>query len=69
MRAYTEEERRQSNVHGKLGKKQLSPNRMEELRKAVFEQYPLEGFEKEKNAWADCVRAIDEAGRKLKKKT
>ena len=55
-------------MNGKLGKKQLSSNRMEELKRAAFEQYPLEGFEKEKNAWADCVRAIDESGRELKKK-
>ena len=36
------------------------------LKAAVFQQYPIEGFENEKTAWGDCVRAIDEAGRKLK---
>ena len=36
--------------------------RMEELKAAV---YPADG-ETEKAAWTDCVRAIDEAGRKLK---
>ena len=56
-----------SNVNGKAGKEQLSPNRMEQVRVIVFNHYPVEGWETEKDAWADCVRAIDEAGRKLKK--
>ena len=62
---YSKEERRRSNVNGRAGKDKLSPKRMEELKAAVFNQYPAEG-ETEKAAWADCVRAIDEAGRKLK---
>ena len=64
VRAYSLEERRVSNVKGKLGKQQLPPKRMEKVRKAVVEQYPVEGFENEKDTWADCVRAIDESGRK-----
>ena len=55
-------------MKGKVGKNQLSPTRMEEVKKAVFHHFPLEGWENEKDAWADCIRAIDEAGRKLNKK-
>ena len=51
-------------MNGRAGKENLSPNRMEELKAAVLNQYPAEG-ETEKTAWADCVRAIDAAGRKL----
>ena len=65
---FTEEERLTSNVNGKAGKKQLSPNRMEAVREAVFRVYPLDAREKEKDVWPDCIRAIDEAGRKLNQK-
>ena len=67
-RSYTAKERRTSNVKGKVGKNQLSPTRMEEVKKAVFHHFPLEGWENEKDAWADCIGAIDEAGRKLNMK-
>lgn len=53
-------------MNGRAGKEKLSPTRMEKVKTAVFQQYPVEGFENEKAAWGDCVRAIDEAGRKLK---
>ena len=62
---YSKEERKRSNVNGRAVKDKLSPKRMEELKAAVFNQYPAEG-ETEKAAWTDCVRAIDEAGRKRK---
>ena len=52
-----------SNVNGRAGKKQLSPNRMEQVRVVIFNHYPIEAWENEKDAWADCVRAIDEPGR------
>ena len=49
-RAYSEEKRKSSNVKGKVGKNQLSPTRMEGVKKAVFCQFPLEGWENEKDA-------------------
>ena len=63
--AFTEDERMSSNVKGVLGKKQLSPNRIQKIRQTVFNYYPLEGFEDHEKAWANCRRAIDEAGRTL----
>ena len=54
-------------MNGKAGKEQLSPNMMDALKKAVFSQFPFEVWENEKHVWADCVRAIDKAGRKVKK--
>ena len=53
-------------MNGRAGKEKLSPIRMDKLKTAVFEQYPFEGYENEMAAWGDCVRAIDEAGRKIK---
>ena len=53
-----------SNVKGVLGKEQLSPNRIEKIKQTVFNHYPLE-YEEQGRAWANCIKAIDEAGRKL----
>ena len=39
---------------------------MNKLKEAVFQHYPWEAVETEKEAWEDCARANDEAGRKLK---
>ena len=39
---YTEEERFESNVNGKAGKKQLQPEKMEKIKDAVFLLYPLD---------------------------
>ena len=67
VHTFSEEERRVSNVKGRQGKKQLSPNRMDELEAAVFRLYPLEQKENADATWRDCIKAIDEASRKLPK--
>ena len=45
--AFTKEERESSNVKGVLGKKQLSPNRIEKIKQTAFNHYPLEGYEEQ----------------------
>ena len=55
-----------SNVKGVLGKKALSPNRIERIKQIVFNHFPLETGEKYEKAWSNCRRAIDENSRKLK---
>ena len=65
---YSEEERKKCNVNGKSNKKQLSPKRMGKIFSAVFQMYPKTQKETEKEAWADCVKAIDVANRALNRK-
>ena len=62
---FTEEERARSNVRGKGGKSRLNPVKIDFVKKKTFEMWPLQTFELEKKAWADCVCAIDEANRRL----
>ena len=61
---FTVAERKISNVRGK-GKKQLDPAKIQKVEEAAFQQYPLETGEARKSAWANCIKAIDEAGRRL----
>ena len=58
---YTVEERKSSNVQGKLGKKQLGTNRMVAIQESAFRIYPLGVGEKEQVAWHQCIKAIDES--------
>ena len=60
---FREDERRQSNVNGKLGKKKLDTKRMQQIRKAVFQMYPCESRENEIHVWAYCCKAVDESCR------
>ena len=53
-----------ANVKGVLGKKALSPNRIERIKQIVFNHFTLETGEKYE--WSNCRRAIDENSRKLK---
>ena len=63
--AFTRQERMTSNVKGVLGKKQLSPNRIEKIKQVVFNHFPLETGETYEKAWSSCRNAIDENSRKL----
>ena len=54
-----------SNVKGVLGKKQLSPNRIERIKQIVLNHFPLETGETCEKAWSSCRKAIDENSRKL----
>ena len=59
------EARRSSNVKGKLGKCRLDPVRLLSVRQFVLELYPLAGGESEDVAWWQCIKATDEASRRL----
>ena len=52
---------------GVMGKKQLSPNRIDRIKQIVFNHFPLETGELEEKAWSSCRKAIDEHSRKLKR--
>ena len=43
-------------MKGVLGKLQLSPNQVEKIKPTVFNHYPLEGYEEQEKAWANCVK-------------
>ena len=64
--AFTKQERMTSNVQGVMGKKQLSPNRIDRIKQIVFNHYPLETGEEYEKAWSSCRKAIDENSRKMK---
>ena len=65
---FSEEERRASNVAGKVGKIKLDMSRMASVQLAVMQLYPCEVGERPEIAWASCITAIDEANRRLKRK-
>ena len=62
---FSPEERKSSNVRGKNGKKQLNLEKMKSIYHATLQMYPLALGEKENKVWSDCIRAIDEANRRL----
>ena len=64
-RLYTREERMQSNVRGKLGKRQLDPGRLALVQQTALQVYPLGTGEREEVIWRHCIKAIDESCRRL----
>ena len=64
---FTVEERMRSNVRGKLGKSQLDPARLAVIRQAALQMYPLGTGEREELVWRQCIKAIDESCRRLKR--
>lgn len=64
---FDEDTRRKPNVAGKLGKLRLNPVLIEYVKSLVFQHYPLEQYEKEKEEWAQCIVSIDEGNRRLNK--
>ena len=68
QKLFDEETRKQSNVHGKLGKMKLNPVLMEYIKSLCLKFYPLEESQKEKVEWGKCVVAVDESNRRLKNK-
>ena len=65
---FTVEERASSNVRGKGRKPQLNPVKIDVVRSKTLEMYPLGSNEYEKKVWSDCIKAIDEANRRLNRK-
>lgn len=66
---FSTEERRKSNVRGKLGKQQLDPTKMRQVRQATFQMYPCESRENEAHVWTYCCKAVDESCRRLNRGT
>ena len=62
---FTEKEMKTSNVRGVLGKHQLRPECIQFIKNTALSLYPLEVGEKADEAWKSCVKAIDEACRRL----
>lgn len=62
---FTEEERKNSNVKGVLGKKKLDQKKMIQIKEAVFQIYPCESGESQHSAWITCCKAVDESCRRL----
>ena len=62
-----EEERKVSNVRGVLGKKQLNPVKLAQIKEATFQLYPCEYGESLDNCWRACCKAIDESCRRFNK--
>ncbi len=56
-----------SNVRGKNGKRQFSPNRINKIRAAVVKSFPLTAKENEKQVWSECIKAIDGCNRTLRR--
>ena len=61
---FTEEVRLTSNVSGR-GKNQLDTDMISVIKVASFRMWPLKSNENKVTAWHDCVKAIDEGGRRL----
>ena len=64
-RLYSVEERKHSNVRGKLGKSQLDPARLAIVHQTAFQVYPLATGERQEAVWRHCIKAIDESCRRL----
>lgn len=62
---YSVEERKRSNVRGKLGKSKLDPTRLAIVHQTAFQVYPLATGEREETVWSHCIKAIDESCRRL----
>ena len=56
-----------SNVRGVMGKQQLNPEVMQYVKSMAFQSFPLKEKENKSSAWQGCIRAIDEACRRLNK--
>ena len=66
MRAmFTKETRISSNVAGKCGKRKLDPSKIASIKVATFNMWPCTPGETPDVCWKACVKAIDEANRRL----
>ena len=64
-RFWFSEERKAGNVRGKLNKDKLCPERIGKIRATSFQMFPLTPGEGHERAWSTCIKAIDEANRRL----
>ena len=65
---FTRETRISSNVAGKCGKRRLDPDVITAIKIATFNAYPCAAHEDKDACWKACIRAIDEANRRLYRK-
>ena len=61
------ETRLKSNVRGR-GKDQLDPTKIQYVKKKCFELFPSDKESDVKKDWDDCIVAIDDKARDLKRK-
>lgn len=67
QKLYSKDERVVSNVMGTRGKRQLSPSRMNAVRRLSFSLYPVGDEREEETVWKkECVKAIDSKNRKVR---
>ena len=64
---FKEEVRLTSNVSGRR-KNQLDTDMISAIKVASFRMWPLKSNENKDTAWRDCVKAIDEGGRRLRRR-
>ena len=65
---FTTHERVSSNVSGRYDKPKLDPIRIKSVKEATFKMYPCSVGESEAEEWQDCITAIDETCRRIKRK-
>ena len=63
---FDRETRLRSNVNGR-GKDKLDPEKIEYVKKKVFQYFPVCGVERQASEWQLCILSIDEFNRRLKK--
>ena len=59
------EDRKISNVNGRLNRAKLNPEKIACIRNATLLMWPLTPGEKESGAWNSCCKSIDESCRRL----
>lgn len=65
---FTTDERQESNVKGKRGKKKLDAAKMKVIERNAFHIYPLTTGEQRHTSWRYCEKAIDESCRRLNRR-
>ena len=63
---FSEDVRISSNVSGQRGKKKLDEDIISAIKVASLRMWPLKATENECVAWQQCVKALDEYGRRLR---
>ena len=62
---FTEDERRISNVAGKMNKHKMDVSRIAAVKASALQLYPVDVGETIEKAWASCIKSIDESNRRL----
>ena len=65
---FSVEERQESNVKGRRGKKRLNEAKMKVIETNAFHVYPLATGEHHHLAWRLCEKAVDESCRRLNRR-